>query len=77
MPLSRMEIDEGHQRDLRCVALVVEHRLAGEHAADPNAVESSRQFAAAVEDFDAVGPAEIVQLFVGGDEVLGNPAVLP
>ena len=71
------EIDEGHQRDLRRVALVVEHRLAGEHAADPDAVESSRQLAVAVEDLDAVRPSEVVQPLVGGDEVVRDPAVLP
>ena len=47
------------QRDLRCVADVVEHRFAEERAADRDAVEASGKLAA-LPRFDGMGVAEVM-----------------
>ncbi len=59
-PQPRHEVDE---RDLRGVALAVEHALAEEGAAEPHAVEAADQPAVAP-DLDRVAVAEVEQLAV-------------
>jgi hypothetical protein len=68
------QADEGHQRHLRGVGDVVEHRLAGEQAADRHAVQAAHQLAVRPR-LDRVGPAEAVQRAVGLTDVAGDPAV--
>ena len=52
---------------------MVEHRLAGEEPADPEAVEASNQFAVQVA-LERVRPSETEQLTVGVDVRLADPA---
>lgn len=53
----------------------MEHRLAGEKAADRHAIEPSRQLTVHVPDLDGVCPPQAVQVGVGVDELLGDPAI--
>ena len=50
-------VDEGDERDLRGVGGGVEHRLAGEEAADAHAVEAADELAVVVEALDASAPS--------------------
>ena len=67
------------ERDLGRVPSPVEHRLAGEEAADRDPVEAPgehrRVGTAGTPDLDAVRPSERVQPRVRGHELLVDPAV--
>lgn len=59
--------------DFGGVVLAVKHGFAGEEAADGDAVKSANELVC-VPSFDGVGMSELVQVFVGEDEFLGDPA---
>ena len=60
--------------DFGGVALAMEHGFASEESADGDAVKSADELGC-VPSFDGVGVSELVQVFVGEDEFLGDPAV--
>ena len=60
--------------DFGGVVLAVEHGFAGEESADGDAVKSADKLGC-VPSFDGVGVSELVEVFVGEDEFLGDPAV--
>lgn len=60
--------------DFGGVVLAVEHGFAGEEAADGDAVKSADELGC-VPSFNGVGVSELVEVFVGEDEFLGDPAV--
>ena len=69
------QLDERHERHLRRVPPVVEHRLPGEEAADASPRTGHRPaHRSSVHDLDAVRPAELVEPAVGGDERRRDPA---
>ena len=79
-PPSPQQLDERDQRHLRRVGAAVEHRLAGEQAADGHAVEPAGQ-PVVVPGLDAVGPARARAgarrrpRIVGGDPAAGPVGV--
>ena len=60
--------------DFGGVVLAVEHGFAGEEAADGDTVKSADELGC-VPSFNGVGVSELVEVFVGEDEFLGDPAV--
>ena len=67
---------QAHQRDLRGVGLVVEHRLAGEQAADGHAVQPAHEPTVAP-GLDRVHPAELVEPEVRLADLAVDPARRP
>jgi len=53
----------------------MEHRLTSEQATDGDTVEPADQGSVAVPYLDGMGPAEMVKLGVGIDEIVSDPAV--
>ena len=72
--LAQMSCQEG-EGDLGAVAEAGEHRFAGEEAADGHAIDAAGKLRAAP-DLDAMGPAKLMQFFVGGDHGGGDPGAL-
>src|SRR5688500_5045890 len=54
----------------------MEHRFGAEHGPDPDSVQSPGQAPIRTPDFDAVRPAEAVQLDVAGEQSRRNPCAL-
>ena len=60
--------------DFGGVVLAVKHGFAGKEAADGDAVKSADELGC-IPSFDGMGVSELVEVFVGEDEFLGDPAV--
>lgn len=66
------QVNEGH---LRSISGHMKHRLSGKQASYRHTVETADEFSIAVPHLDRMGPSHPMQLGVGIDDVLGDPAV--